>query len=90
MYQLNKANHIAARPTAKAVPQVFLGIDGKRWGGIFMEGAEAPVVLADLFQLNAAGLHERNQLNAVFDGLYFVLTDHGSLSSYLAGQTAYL
>jgi hypothetical protein len=55
-----------------------------------MEGAEAPVVPADLVQLDAAGLHERNQLNAVFDGVDVVLIDHGSLSSYLAGQTAYL
>ncbi len=38
-----------------------------------MEGAEAPVVLADLVQLDAAGLHERNQLNAVFDGRRFRL-----------------
>jgi hypothetical protein len=90
MYQLNEADNIAARPTAKAVPQVFLGVYGKRWDGIFMEGAEAPVVLADLVQLDAVGRHEGHQLNAVFDGVDVVLIDHGSLSSYLVGQTAYL
>ena len=56
-----------------------------------MEGAEAPVVPADLFQLDAAGLHEGNQVNAFLDGVYFVLIDHCFLSSsYLAGRTAYL
>lgn len=44
-----------------------------------MEGAEAPVVTADLFQLDAAGLHEGNKINALLDGIYFVLTDHALL-----------
>jgi hypothetical protein len=55
-----------------------------------MEGAEAPVIAADLPKLDAAGFHEGDKINPFLDNVYFVLIDHLFLSSYLAGRTAYL
>ena len=52
--QLNKADGVAARAAAEALPEVFFRIDGERRGFFGVEGTQANVAFAFFLQLDAA------------------------------------
>jgi len=65
----DEADNVAAGIAAEAVVKVGLGIDGKGWGLLLVEGTEADVVGAFLLELHTVSLDDRPEVMGVFDRL---------------------
>ena len=77
-----KVDNIASLTAAEALPELFGRGDRQGWGfAVFVKGAVAFIAPACLFQIHAAGLDKRGQVNAVFDGVDSVPVLSSSLSS---------
>jgi len=69
----NESNHIPACIAAEAVIKICLGIYGKGWGLLFVEGTEANIVAALLFKAYAVRFDDRFKIMPLLDRLYICL-----------------
>ena len=69
----DEADHVAAGIAAKAVVKVGLGIDGKGWGLLLVEGTEADVVAALLLELDSVSLDDGPKVMDFFNLLDLLL-----------------